>query len=426
MPSGTSLSGGRFPLAVAVAARALAHGAEAAHAAIGLVHAALVENLFAGRFVRAGEEGPYHDALGAGRHCLRDVAGVLDAAVGDNRDVGPFCGAGRRPDGGHLRHADTGDDAGGADGTGADADLDRVDAGVYEFPGAVFRRDVAGDDVDQVAVVAFVAFDRVHRVLAVTVGGVDDEDVDTGLDEEADAFVVIDADGGADPEAAAFVPGGKGVAVEIGNVPHGDKALEAAVVVDEEEFFNLVFEKEVLCDVEGCFRRGGDEVVLRHDVFDTDFVVVLEAEVAAGEDADDPVVLGDDGDAGQFSLRDDFVREADGVVRVQFDRVGDDAVRRPFDILDFLCLPERREVFMDNADAALFRQGDGEAAFGDRIHGGGGDGDVQLDIPGEPGGCGDFGGNDIASLRYHQDVVKRDAFFKIHFRHGTFPFKYSV
>ena len=51
-------------------------------------------------------------------------------------------------DGGDLRHADTGDDAGGADRTGADADLDRVGAVIDQRAGGIRRGDVAADHLD--------------------------------------------------------------------------------------------------------------------------------------------------------------------------------------------------------------------------------------------------------------------------------------
>ena len=50
-------------------------------------------------------------------------------------------------DGGQLRHADAGDDPGGADRAGTDADLDRVGAGVDQRLRAVVGGDVAGDDL---------------------------------------------------------------------------------------------------------------------------------------------------------------------------------------------------------------------------------------------------------------------------------------
>ena len=91
----------------------------------------------------AGEHGAHHHARRAGRERLHDVAGVLDAAVGDDGDVaGPFH---RIEDRGELRDADAGDDARRADRARADADLHRVDAALDERARALARRDVAGD-----------------------------------------------------------------------------------------------------------------------------------------------------------------------------------------------------------------------------------------------------------------------------------------
>ena len=50
-------------------------------------------------------------------------------------------------DRGELRHADAGDDARGADRARADADLDRVGAGIDQRLGALGGGDVAGDDL---------------------------------------------------------------------------------------------------------------------------------------------------------------------------------------------------------------------------------------------------------------------------------------
>ena len=51
---------------------------------------------------------------------------------------------------GELRHADAGDDAGGADAAGADADLHRVGAGLDQRARAFGRGHVAGDDLHRV------------------------------------------------------------------------------------------------------------------------------------------------------------------------------------------------------------------------------------------------------------------------------------
>src|SRR5262249_9438507 len=122
---------GRFEielvLEVAIAAAA-AHGADGPHAAVLLEAAALIQHDFARALVGAGEKISHHDGARADGDGLGDVAGEADAAVGDNRDVAGRRGARAFHDGADHRHADARDDAGGADGPGADADLDRVDA----------------------------------------------------------------------------------------------------------------------------------------------------------------------------------------------------------------------------------------------------------------------------------------------------------
>ncbi len=78
---------------------------------------------------------------------LGDVAGEADAAVGDERHVGLGERIRHHRHGGDLRHADTRDDAGGADGARADADLHRVRTRIRQGTRGVRRCDVAGDDL---------------------------------------------------------------------------------------------------------------------------------------------------------------------------------------------------------------------------------------------------------------------------------------
>ena len=89
-----------------------------------LKRAALVQDQLARALVGAGEQVADHHRAGADGQRLDDVAGVADAAVGDHRHVVPrrrLRALVHRRD---HRHADAGDDAGGADRAGADADLD--------------------------------------------------------------------------------------------------------------------------------------------------------------------------------------------------------------------------------------------------------------------------------------------------------------
>ncbi len=125
--------------------RAARHGRDRAHAAITLVRAALIQIDLAGALLGAGEQIADHRALRARRERLGEIAGELHAAVGDHRRVGLLRLLHRVEHGGQLRHAHARHHARGADRAGADADLDRVGAGVDQRLGAFARRDVAGD-----------------------------------------------------------------------------------------------------------------------------------------------------------------------------------------------------------------------------------------------------------------------------------------
>ena len=96
---------------VAVAGPAL-HGADGAHAAVFLEAPALVDHQVAGRFLQASQQRAQHDRAGAGRQRLDDVAGVLDAAVGDDWHAIAPRGLAAGRNGRHLRHTCAGHDAG--------------------------------------------------------------------------------------------------------------------------------------------------------------------------------------------------------------------------------------------------------------------------------------------------------------------------
>ena len=210
------------------------HGAEGAHAAIGFVRPALEQEHLARAFVGAGEQGPDHAAFGARRDGLGQVAGILDAAVGDERDFGLPARLRRLDDGRELRHADAGDHARRADGAGPDADLDAIGAGVDQRPGAVGGGDVAADHLDIVGKL----LDLFHRLQdggRMAVRGVDDDDVDASIEQRlgpGDA-VVADAGGRGDPEASLFVLAGVGVCLGLFHVLDRDQADAAERAVDD-------------------------------------------------------------------------------------------------------------------------------------------------------------------------------------------------
>ena len=111
---------------------------------------------------------------------LGHVAGVLDAAVGNDGDVAVAHGARGFGDGGDLRNACAGNDARGADGAGSDTDLDAVRASLA--PARKLRRmcDVAGHEID-LRELRLDLPDRFNHACGVPVRAVDGEHVDLGL-----------------------------------------------------------------------------------------------------------------------------------------------------------------------------------------------------------------------------------------------------
>src|SRR5436305_11977247 len=87
------------------------------------------DDQFAGAFIDSSKETTEHDGISTGGDSFGDITRILDTTIGDHRYI---VGASSRctvVDGGDLGHADTGDDAGGADGTGTNTYFDGIDTG---------------------------------------------------------------------------------------------------------------------------------------------------------------------------------------------------------------------------------------------------------------------------------------------------------
>ena len=98
-------------------------------------------------------------------------------------------------DRGELRHADAGDDARGADRARADADLDRVGAGIDQRLRALVGRDIAGDHLHGVGE-PLDAVDRFQHARGMAVRGIDHDQIDAGVDQPLGALEAALADRG--------------------------------------------------------------------------------------------------------------------------------------------------------------------------------------------------------------------------------------
>ena len=207
MPSGTSLSlVDDVALEVAVLGeRPGLHGAERAHAPVLLVALALVEHDLARRLVDAGEQAAEHHDVGAGGDGLGDVAGELDAAVGDERDAVARAAAAQS-----WMAVTCGTP------TPATTRVVQIDPGptptfTPSAPAATMASTASAvttlPPITSTSKAPLIAFTTSSTPDVVAVGGVDDEQVDADVDERLGPLERVgpDADGGADPEAAPLV-----------------------------------------------------------------------------------------------------------------------------------------------------------------------------------------------------------------------------
>src|SRR5919197_960918 len=168
--------------------RALLHGAERAHAAIGLIRATLVELELPRRFVGAGEKRAEHHHMRARGDGLGDIARIAHAAVGDERHAGLLERRGHVLDGGDLRHADAGDDARRADRAGADADLHAVRPMIDERPRGIAGADVAADDL-HAGIALLDPLHAIEHTLRMAVRRVDHQHIGARFYQGGDALI---------------------------------------------------------------------------------------------------------------------------------------------------------------------------------------------------------------------------------------------
>ena len=254
--------------------------------------------------------------------------------------------------------------------------------------------------------------DTVQNALGVAMRRIDDNDIDTRLDECLDTFVRAFTDTHCSTGAQPLLAVAAGIRVVAGllDILDSDEAAQLEVAVDDEHLLDAVLVQQCLDFLAAGALLDGHEFLFRgHDRADRLGRARLEAQVAASDDTDEIVAI-DDGHAGDTVPAGQFENLADTGSRRHSDRVVNDTAFVLLDPADTGCLLFDAHVLMDDADATFEGHRDGKLGFGDRIHSRRDQGDVELNFARQTRRKGDILGQHARMGWHEQDIVKSQGF----------------
>ena len=130
--------------------------------------------------------------------------------------------------------------------------------------------------------------DALQHAFGMTVGGIDDDDIDAGFGQQLDAQfgALAHADSGADAQATRFVLAGIRMFGGLLDVLDGDQALELESIIDHQHALKTVLVHQQLGPLRiGAFAHGNQALSRRHDGADRLVQIGFETQVAVGDDA---------------------------------------------------------------------------------------------------------------------------------------------
>ncbi len=373
------LVGGGVLLEISIG-RTPCHRAQRPHPAVGLERPSLIQDHLARALVRPGDHRAHHRAGSPGGDGLGEVTRILDAAIGDHRDVAR--GPRRVHDRRQLRHAHAGDDPGRADGARPDADLHRIRARADERAGAFGGRHVAGDHLHVVRQ-PLDPIDRQAHALGMPMRRVDHDQVAPRVDQRLRPLEagVAHRRRGRHAQAPQTVLAGLWVDHGLLDVLDRQEPGQMPLRVHDQQLLDpaRVHHRTRLRQI-GRFAQDG-KVVGGHHGGHRCRVVIGEAHVPVGDDAEHAPPIVHDGEARDAVAFLQRLGVQQRLVGPQRDRIVDHPALEPLDAPHFLLLRVEIEVAMDHAHPAGLRHGDGHPRLRHSVHGRGQQRDVQSDAP---------------------------------------------
>ena len=276
---------------------------------------------------------------------------------------------------------------------------------------AVGRGDVAGDDLGGVGQPAH-GRHAVEHALRVAVRGVDHDHVGAGGDQRLRPLDpgLARAGGCADAQPALAVLAGMREALRLLDVLDRDQADQAVGIVDHQQLLDPVLVQQLhgLGAADALLHR--DQPLGGHQLAHRPLAARHEADVAVGEDAGQPAARPfDHRQAGDLVALHQVERLAQRRLGLDAERVHDHAGLELLDLLDLARLLRDGEILVQDADAAMLRHGDRHRRLGHRVHGGGDQGNAELDLAGQAGAHVDLRRQDLGIAGLQEHIVERQS-----------------
>ena len=323
--------------------------------------------------------------------------------------------------GSDLGHADASHHAGGADGTGANANLHAVNAGGDEVVGGAGGGHIAGKKLD-VGVTVADGLHLLEHADRVAVGGVDGDHVHLGVHQRIDTVehVAGHTHRRAAQQATVGILGGIGILGGLFNILDGDQTAQHAIVIHNGQLFNAVLGQDHLGLLQGGAHGGGDQVLAGHELMDGAVIIRDKAQVAVGQDTHQLATFADR-HAGDLVAAHEVFRILNQVIGRKEEGIGDHAMLGALDLVHLRSLIRNGHILVDDAQAAFAGHGDSHPRIGDGIHRSGHQRDVQLDDGRQLDGQIHILGQDFAAGRHQQHIVKSKTFTHDLLKHGNDP-----
>ena len=265
------------------------HGIDGAHTSVGLDELTLARDVrLTRRLGGAGKETSHHDGAGTKGKTLDNVANVLDTTVSNAGNTEAGSERGNAVDGSSLGTADGHDLLSDAGRARAHTDSETINTGGDETSGLLTGDDVSTNDID-VGVGLLDVLDHLDLVHRVTLGRVEDDNVETSIDELLETGLVVGAgtDGGSGNQLLGLGElGGKGVVQVLHQVGARDERDEVAAVIDDGELALLGLLQDGVGLAELNAGLSGDELG-RHDLADRVSQVVVELNITRSDDTEE-------------------------------------------------------------------------------------------------------------------------------------------